>query len=210
MLIVIALGLILAVSPAVLRGQETAGAAAEYRVREAEWTLAKTPDFYFMINLGARTIDLKARGLILRRWTPERIRFWGKPVALKTLSLARKTALTPPQRRVIIPGEPETVSTKPGQFELEALEVKDMPPSYSLELENGIRISIAPRAKGLSGVWKDFKWYVGLPLKILHLGGKSGTRTFIEVNFESPQEGQAMYWALIEGLKGLVWLPKPE
>ncbi len=34
--------------------------------------------------------------------------------------------------------------------------------------------------------------------------------TFIEVSFEDPNEGQAMYWALTEGLKGLVWLPKPD
>ncbi len=83
---------------------------------EEELALAKTPDFYFMMNLGARTIDLKARGFVLKRWTPDRVRFWGTPVAFKTLSLARKTALTLPQRRVIKPGEPETVSTKPGRI----------------------------------------------------------------------------------------------
>jgi hypothetical protein len=209
-LIVIALTLAGAVSPAAPRGQETPGAAPENRVMEEEWGLAKTPDFYFMMNLAARTIDLKARGFVLRRWTPDRIRFWGMPVAFKTLSLARKTALTPPQRRVIKPGEPETVSTKPGQFELEALEVKDMPPAYTLELEDGTRISIAPRAKGLFGVWKDIKWYVGLPLKTLKLGRKKKTMTFIEFGFEDPKEGQAMYWGLTEGLKGLVWLPQPQ
>jgi hypothetical protein len=126
------------------------------------------------------------------------------------LTLARKTALTAPQRRVIKPGEPETVSIKPGEFELEALEVKDMPPAYTLELENGTKISVVARAKGLSGVWRDLKWYVGLPLKTLKLRGQRRTMTLIEMSFENPKEGQAMYWALTEGLKGLVSMPRPE
>ena len=209
-LIVIAITLAGAAWPAVARGQETPGAAPENRVIEEELALAKNPDFYFMMNLGTRAIDLKARGFVLRRWTPERVRFWGTPVAFKTLSLTRKTALTLPQRRVIRPGEPEAVPIKPGPFELEALEVKDMPPAYTLELEDGTRVSIAPRAKGLSGIWKDIKWYVGLPLKTLKRKLQKRTMTLIEVSFEDAKEGQAMYWALTEGLKGLVWLPRSE
>ena len=34
--------------------------------------------------------------------------------------------------------------------------------------------------------------------------------TIIEMSFDDPKEGQAMYWALTEGLKGLVWLPRPK
>lgn len=209
-LIVIALALGVAVSPAAPLVRETTGAAPENRVIEEEWAMAKTADFYFMINLGARTIDLKARGFILKRWTPDRVRFWGAPVAFKTVYLARKTALTLPQRRVLKPGEPDTVSTKPGQFELEALEVKDMPRAYTLELADGTRISVAPRVKGLFAFWKDIKWYIGLPLKTVKLGLKKKTMTLIEFGFEDPREGQAMYWALTEGLKGLVWLTQPQ
>lgn len=209
-LILIALALAGIVSPDVARGAETSGAPQENRVAEEEYALAKAPDFYFMMNLRARTIELKARGFVLRRWTPERVRFWGPPVAFKTLSLARKTALSLPQRRVLKPGEPETAPAKPGPFELEALEVKDMPPAYSLELEDGTKISIVPKAKGLSGVWKDVKWYVVLPLKTLKLRRQKRTMTLIELSFDDPKEGQAMYWALTEGLKGLVWLPRSE
>jgi hypothetical protein len=161
-----------------------------------------------MMNLGTRAIELKARGFALRSWMPQRIRYWGTPVAFRTLALARKTALTLPQRRVIKPGEPETVFTKPGQFELEALEVKDMPPSYTLKLEDGTRIVVLPRRKSLAGFWHDVKWYVGLPLKTLKLGRKKQTMSLIEISFDDPKEGQAMYWALTEGLKGLVWVPR--
>ncbi|HEX2695253.1 MAG TPA: hypothetical protein VHP61_05830 [Acidobacteriota bacterium] len=209
-LILITLALTGIASPGLAREARTSGPPQENRVAEAESALARTPDFYFMMNLGSRTIDLKARGFVLRRWAPSRIRFWGSPVPFKALSLARKTALTPPQRRVIKPGEPETVSTKPGEFELEALEVKDMPPAYTLELEGGTKISVVPKAKGLPAVWRDMKWYVGLPLKTLKLRRQKRTITLIELSFEDPKEGQAMYWALTEGLKGLVWLPRSE
>jgi hypothetical protein len=196
------------VGPGAVRGEETPGPGPENAIVEAEFALARTPEFYFMMNLGARTIELKARGFVLRRWAPSRVRFWGAPVAFKAIALARKTALAPPQRRIIKPGEPETVSTKPGQFELEALEVKDMPPSYTLELEDGTRISVVRKVKGFPALWKDLKWYVGLPLKTLTLGRHGKTITVIEMSFDDPNEGQSMYWALTEGLKGLVWLPR--
>jgi hypothetical protein len=209
-LILIALALTGIASPGLARGAETPESPQGNRITEAESTLAKTPDFYFMMNLGSRTIDLKARGLVLRRWAPSRIRFWGTPVPFRVLSLARKTALTLPQRRVIKPGEPETISIKPGEFELEALEVKDMPPAYTLELEDGTKIMVVPKAKGLAAVWRDVKWYGGLPLKTLKLRGQKRNITLIELSFEDPKEGQAMYWALTEGLKGFVWLPRSE
>ncbi len=208
--ILVALVLTGVLSPGAVRGADAPGAPLANRVAEEEFALAKGPGFYFMMDLGSKTIDLKARGFILRRWSPSRVRYWGTPVPFKALALARKTALTLPQRRVIKPGEPETVSTKPGEFELEALEVKDMPPAYALELEDGTKLSIVPKAKGLRAVWRDVKWYAGLPLRTLKLRRHKRSMSLIELSFEDPKEGQAMYWALTEGLKGLVWLPRSE
>jgi len=204
--------ILIAVLTAIAPSLPAAGADApapesESRIAEQEYALAKSPEFYFTMNLGTKTIELRARGFALRKWAATRIRFWGPPIAFKPVTLAKKTALTPPQRRVIKPGEPETVSTKPGEFELQALEVKDMPASYTLELEDGTTVSVVPKVKGLKGLWRDLKWYVGLPLKTLKLRKQKRTMTLIELGFDDIKESQAMYWALTEGLKGLVWLP---
>ena len=203
-LIALALALASAAAPGFAEKAPVAGSPNP--LLEAELELAKRPEFYFMMNLGEKTIELKVRGFVLRKWSPARIRAWGAPVAFGAVSLARKTALDPPQRRVIKPGEPETVSSKPGEFELQALEVKDMPPEYTLELEDGTIISVVTPAKGLGRVRRDIKWFVGLPLRTLSLKRHKKTMTLIEMSFSEPIEGQAMYWALTEGLKGLVWL----
>ena len=192
--------------PGAVRGSKAPDPVPGNGLMEAEFALARSAEFYYMMNLAQRTIELKARGFVLRRWAPSRIRFWGAPGPFKAIVLARKTALTPPQRRVIKPGEPETVSTKPGEFELEALEVKDMPPSFTLELEDGTRISVVRRVKGFRAFWKDLKWYAGLPLKTLKMGRYGKTISIIEMSFDDPKEGQSMYWALTEGLKGLIWV----
>jgi hypothetical protein len=190
--------------------EDAARLRRDNRLLEEEFALAKAPSFYFMFNLADRTIALKSKGIVLRSWTAKGIRYWGKPVKFRALTLARKTALTPPKRKVIKPGESETVPTpaKPGEFVLEALEVKDMPLTYSLELDDGTRIDISPVNKGLAGFVDDFRWSIGLPLASLKQSFRKKATTTIGISFADPKDGQALYWALTEGLKGLVWLPQ--
>jgi hypothetical protein len=180
------------------------------RLLEEELSLAKAPSFYFMFNLADRTIALKSKGIVLRSWTAKGIRYWGKPVKFRAMTLARKTALALPKRKVIKPGESETVPApaKPGEFVLEALEVKDMPLTYTLELDDGTRIDVFPGKKGLARLADDFRWSVGLPLASLKQSFLKKATTTIGISFADPKDGQALYWALTEGLKGLVWLPQ--
>jgi hypothetical protein len=181
------------------------------RLLEEELSLAKAPNFYYMFNLREKTIALKSKGIVLRSWAPEKVRYWGKPVEFKAIALSRKTALTPPQRNVIKPGEeeaPAATPAKPGEFELPSLEIKDMPPDYTIELEDGTLISVAPAPKGLAARLIDgFKWSVSLPWKTFKLSAHKKTMTLISVTFKDPKEGQALYWALTDGMKGLVYLP---
>lgn len=211
----ISLLLVLAMSVAIVPGSSSSGEEDAVRVHRAnrlleeELALAKAPNFYFMFNLAERTISLKSKGIVLRSWAPRRIRFWGKPVEFRALILVRKTAFSPPKRKVIKPGESETVPTpnKPGEFELEALEVKDMPLSYTLELEDGTRIEVAPRKKGIPRLMDELHWSVGLPLTALKLSLRKRSIEVIGISFDDPKDGQALYWAMTEGLRGLVWLP---
>jgi hypothetical protein len=182
----------------------------ENKFLEEEYALAKAPGFYFLFDLKNKRIELKSKGIVLRTWEPQRVRFWGSPVPFRALVLTRKTALTLPQRRVIKPGEEETApkpQVKPGEFELEALEVKDMPRVFTLELEDGTTISVVGKEKVPKKVWSFLKWHIGMPLKTLMLHQKKRTMSLIQISFDDPKDGQALYWALTEGIKGLVWFP---
>jgi len=186
--------------------------ALENKRIEAEFPLAKSPAFYFVISLESKQIDLKSRGLVFRKWTARRVRCWGKPVSSETTKLARKSALILPQRTVIKPGEeeapakPAEPATKPGEFELEVLEIKDMPKEFTLELEDGTMISVVTKTKGLARFKRWVGWHIGLPLKTIKLQRKKQSMTLIQLEFDDPADGQAMYWALIEGMRGLIHL----
>lgn len=204
------LGLISVAMTALCIGQEDpASTYRQSKFFEEEYALAKAPGFYFLINLKDKRIELKSRGMVLRSWNPQKIRFWGSPVPFRALTLTRKTALTLPQRRIIRPGEeeasPPKPQPKPGEFELEALEVKDMPRFFTLELENGTAIYVASKEKGLRKLWSSLKWHIGMPLKTLRLRKNKQPVSFIRVGFDDAREGQSLYWALTEGIKGLIW-----
>ena len=182
----------------------------KYKFLEEEYVLAKAPGFYFLFDLGNKRIELKSKGIVLRIWQPQRVRLWGSPVPFRALALTRKTALALPQRRIIKPGEEETApkpQAKPGEFELEALEVKDMPRTFTLELEDGTRISVVGKEKGMKKFWSFLRWHIGMPLKTLKFHYKKRAMSFIQISFDDHKEGQALYWALTEGIKGLIWFP---
>ena len=175
---------------------------------EEELALAKGPGFYFLMNLKDKRIELKSKGIVLRTWKPQRVRFWGSPVPFRVLALIKKTALTLPQRRVIKVGAEETEpkpQAKPGEFELEALEVKDMPRFFTLELENGTAISVVSKEKGVKKLLSSLKWHIGMPLKTLNLLKKNRIISLIQLGFDDSNEGQALYWAMTEGIQGLIW-----
>ena len=202
-------------APAALAAQEPKDnrrIALENKRIEAEFALAKSPAFYFVISLESKRIDLKSRGLVFRKWAARSVRCWGKPVSSETTSLARKSALVLPQRTVIKPGEeeapvkPAAPAVKPGEFELEALEIKDMPKEFTLELEDGTMIAVVTKTKGLERFKRWVGWYIGMPLKTIKLQRKKQSMTLIQFEFDEPVDGQAMYWALTEGMRGLVHL----
>jgi len=208
----------------VLAAQKT-NSPSENSYLEEELNLAKSPSFYFIIDLGAKKIDLKARGLVLREWQVQSARFWGKRVPLSSIKLLRKTSLFAPQRKKIVPGSVESTepfNPKPKReskadqvkkkeaatFELQALELKDMPKTYRLQLEGAIGIEVRSKEKGFSkslqGTWDSVRWYTIYPLRTLSCSLKKRSFTEIEITLQNEREAEALYWVLLEGQRAII------
>jgi hypothetical protein len=180
----------------VLRGQQEL---------TAESDLAKEPHFYFVLDVRQRDLELRVKGMALRTWKLQSMRFWGKPAFSKTVQLVRKSALNPPKRNVIKPGDAAVAAKDPTKFELEALELKDMPRSFSLEFDNGLHISVRTAENGFKAIRDAVNWYGILPVRSFFRARNGKPMSELEISFENERDAQAIYWIFFEGIKGLVY-----
>jgi hypothetical protein len=194
-----------------IRASDKTKVFLDNQVLNQELNLAKAPSFYFVLSLAEKKLALKSRGIILREWQLKKVRYWGKPIPSKSLAMIKKTAPFIPQRRSIKPSAAKVqdkTKEKQDKFELEVLELADMPYVYSFYLEGNISISIRPRAAGflsfLGGFAHSFKWYFFNPIKTLWLTLRKQSYATIDLSLESKKEAQALYWSLLEGLKGII------
>lgn len=174
-----------------------------------EYRLAGKPSFYFVLDLGAKVLELRVRGMTLRKWPIGGIRFWGEPAfrgESGTLELERKSALKVPERNVIKPGQAETVTSKPGEFELKALELKDMPDNFDLYFKSGLHIRVKTAGKGglPSAIGGVFKWYIALPLRNLFSSGKGKGPAELEISVPDRISAQSIYWIFFEKIEGYI------
>ncbi len=211
----------------------------ENRFLEEELKLAKTPQYYFVLNLKQKTLELRARGMVLKSWKASELRYTGKPVPLQVTTLTNKTALNPPERKVLNPAEQQAeearkaagekarleqekkketekkrepaqaTATPADTFDVEALEITDMPGSYELNFDDGLRIFIRSKS-GFSEKFRQTRetvlWYTWYPVKhFLHR--KSELRPQLILYFDNMRDAQGIYWAFIDGLKGIIWFP---
>lgn len=193
----------------------------------SEYTLAKDPNFYFVFDVAGRKLELRVRGMVLRTWPLGSIRFWGRPDLAGSVELVKKTTLKAPERIVIKPGEEEAPvklpqpEAKPGavkpapaapasaaDFDLEALELRDMPERFSLDFDNGLHVTVKSREAASGGLFKRlagaWRWYVALPLE--NLFGSRGGRAVseLELTFENSKDARSIYWHFFDGIKGLI------
>jgi hypothetical protein len=181
-----------------------------------EYGLAKGSQFYFVLDVLGRRLELRVRGMVLRSWPLQGMRFWGNPGFYGTVELVKKTTLKAPARIVIKPGEtgePEPAPAQepaknPAEFELEALELKDMPKTFSLDFDNGLHITVKAGADGSRGpagsLQEALRWYVGLPLRSLFGSREGKTISELELTFEQSHDAQAIYWHFFDGIKGII------
>lgn len=200
---------IIVVASAALMGLNASGEdrdriLREKRVLSEEHSLAKEPALYFMIDIHEKKLELRARGIVLREWNMSRARLWGKPLPLKRLTLVKKSALFPPKRKNIEPGEEDKDS-----FELDTFEIIDMPASYVFSFEEGVTLYIRPRAqnvpKRIANSGHFLRWHIWLPLKTLWFSVKKKSLSAIDIRLENKAEAQALFWAFSEGIKGIMF-----
>ena len=175
---------------------------------EAEYQLARRSSSYFVLDIREKKMELRVKGMALRTWDIEHIKFWGRPGFDTSVELARKSVLKPPRRNVITPGEPEQEVEESGKFELEALELGDMPRSFRLDFDTGLHISISSGGRGVGGlgraVAEALGWYVWLPIKNLVNSVSGHQASQLEFSFADPRDAQAVYWIFYDGIKGII------
>lgn len=173
-----------------------------------ELSLAKTPSLYFIFDLRGKSIRLKSRGMVLQEWPIESVHSWGVQPSLKALTVVKKSALFAPQRKKITPGAAEQQGSK---FELDALELKDMPSTYSLYLNEGIHLYIRAKPKKfvsrVANIGHFFNWYLWVPLRNLRFELKKQPFTAIDVKLKTREDAQGLYWSFADGIKGFVLFP---
>jgi len=179
----------------IARGQEELAAESE---------LAKEPHFYFVLDILGKNLELRVKGMALRSWKLGSMRFWGKPAFSKTVQLVKKSTLKPPKRNVILPGEAAVTAKDPSKFELEALELKDMPRSFSLDFDNGLQVSVRTNERGLKAFKEAVRWYGLLPVRNYFSARNGKPLSVLEIKFENEKDAQAIYWIFFEGIKGVV------
>jgi len=178
---------------------------SEKLLLESELTLAKKPSLYFIFDLRNKKIYLKAKGILLREWEIRKVRYWGNPVAIKPIALTEKIAILPPKRESIKTED----SDEDEKYEVKALELDDMPSSYTLSLTGDIFLSVKPEAKGWISIFpaalSTLRWYTIPPLKTLWFSVKKKPYTSIEIVLNIKRESQALYWAFTEGMECIIF-----
>lgn len=176
---------------------------------EAELMLAEQPKNYFMVDLHERRISIKARGVVLREWEIEHVRFMGDPIPINPVFLIKKASCRPPKRADI---QPESI-TQEGEFQLEALGVRDMPMTYTLVFDTGVSLYVRPRQKGpfsiLSRAIFALKWHAVLPLRMLSCSCNKNTFSAIDIILKDGHETQALFWAFPEGTGCILTIEPP-
>jgi hypothetical protein len=201
---------------------------AENRLLEEEIKLSKDGKPYIIIDLESGGILLKVKGLALRNFPVESWRLWGGAADLRPLLLSGRKATREPERPELrpdaapapgappkpepapAPPPPPTDPAKPKDPDLEALELRDMPIEYLLDLEDGTRIMVKNAPVGwkekLGHWWYRAKWWVGAPWQTIRLAMRQEHYRAMSMILK-PEDAQALYWAFPEGTPCIIYAP---
>ena len=200
-------------------GPDREALAKKQAALSAEYNLAKDAKFYFVFDVAGKTLELRVRGMVLRTWPLQAMRFWGQPDFVGTVELTKKTTLKAPERIVIKPGESELIAPAPtakpaapgaaaADYDLEALELRDMPKRFSLDFDNGLHVTVKGKSGGSAGLIGSMKeawsWYVRLPLRHLFSARRGPGQSELEMVFSDEKDAQSVYWHFFDGIRGII------
>ena len=196
-------------------GQQIRALKDENSLLEAELRLASKGTSYIILDLRTDSdpvparINLKHRGIVLRAFDIERVRYRNtKRLAVEPIPLVKKMAFFPPKRKEIKPQKPE--ESDDTIHYLDFLELKDVPSIYTLSFGKGLLLSVTGRPKGCVSkvirVIRSVFIHIRYSLAILwnHLWNKEFG--ILEITM-AKEDAQALYWSLEEGMSIVVVTP---
>jgi hypothetical protein len=198
-----------------LKAQNASVGDEQNKLLENELTLARKAASYVIINLQDKSISLKAKGIVLRKWDIQSSKSWGRPVGPAPYKMTKKSALSQPKRPDITPGQEEKKTKdkeKKEAFDLGVLELKDMPIHYDLSFDENIYISVRPKTKrfwpSLMNIGKTISWFTYLPMKTIWHVLKKKPFTEIEIVMKNEKDAQGVYWSFLDGQSTIIYQPK--
>lgn len=176
---------------------------------QAEFDLARSGEFYLLIDMQVNQLQLKASGQALQSWRVDRYRRWGHPSALPASRLGIKSVFDKPERNVQVVNMAEP-SVQAVSKSFKARELTDMPSTYKMELVNGTTISVRSTPVAwfghIRGVLEVSAWYLSRPL-ISNWSFLSSSPYNELALCMSAQDARMLYWAFNEGTPCLIRLP---
>lgn len=194
------------------------------RLLRTELEQARKGQVYFSFDLPQQQILIKASGQTLARLPLQEVRSWGVAPVETTRTITQKTARQEPKRDQIVVQKPEEPTPAPatpvasaegeeaakpkGSFELQALELSDMPRDYQIVFDDGLLLSVHGVEGEKPSLSERAWWYLSRPLiSDWHFfQGKSYT----EMRLIMPlREARMLYWSSTEGSLCLFPQPRP-
>lgn len=184
---------------------------------ESELSLAKGKAVYVVCDPGGGAIYIKARGVTLEGLPVADYTLIGQPPTAKPMRVLKKKALAEPERERIKPKSideskdgDEAKSTTADTYDVKALEVHDMPASFSIYLDGGVTLHIVPIAETLKGRMGAFvagvhRGFARPVIRQWHaLRGEPHSEMEISLG---EADARALYWHLPEGTMVLLRPP---
>jgi hypothetical protein len=178
----------------------------ENRLLESELKLARKPKIYAVFDLGNKRVSIKARGIELTEFPIENVTLWGNALAANPLSLVAKGSFIKPKRKRIKPGQDNGQDT----FELDALEVNDMPSRYTLYLDRGVSVCVRAAPEGIFLRLLDAGYSLAgaLVRPFYSTWYFLKKRPFTEVDITlKEKDARSLYWIMFEGTPCLLAPP---